>query len=305
MSNPLFRAAPALCALALAAAPQLAHAHAIAGVRVFPVTLTLDDPGVADEATLPQIVYQPGPGPSNQTSLLWEWDKTITPDTALIYNHGYELLNMTGTKRQTGFDNVVLTGKWQAYVNAEHEFIASLGVQRELPGSPHTVAVGGDAQGSTSPVVYFGKGLGDLPIGDFRPLAITGELSRTFPDRRLNSTGDNGGSVPSWVGGLSLQYSIPYLQSQVKDLGLPDVIGRLVPLVELSWVSPAATPSTGNPMMLSYAVGAIYLADTYQIGLEAVIPGNQAAGKNVGYIAQVHYFFDDIFPHSLGKPLFP
>lgn len=315
MFKPFSAAAPALAApaaimpaaimLAIAALPHSAAAHAIAGVRVFPVTLTLDDPGVADEATLPQIVVQPGPGPSQLDQFQWEFDKTITPNTALIYNHGFDILTVTGAKRATGFENPVITGKWQAYVNADHEFLASLGVQRELPGSPHTDAIGGDAQGSTAPTAYFGKGLGDLPIGPFRPLAITGELSYTIPDRRLNTTGDNGGTVPSWNAGLSLQYSIPYLQSQVKDLGLPDFIGRLIPLVELSYVSPAAAPAAGNPMTLSYAVGAIYLSDTYQVGLEAVIPGNQAAGKNVGYIAQLHFFFDDIFPNTLGKPLFP
>jgi hypothetical protein len=303
--NPFPRVAPALAGLALAAVPAAAHAHAIAGVRVFPVTLTLDDPGVADEATLPQVVFQPGAGPSNQTSLLWEWDKTITPSAALIYNHGYEILNVTGAKRATGFDNIVLTGKWQAFVSPEHEAILSLGVQRELPGSARTVSVGGDAQGSTAPVVYVGKGLGDLPIGNLRPLAVTGELSYAIPDRRLNTAGDNGGTVPTWTGGLSLQYSLPYLESQVKDHGLPDFIGRLVPLVELDWTSPAGRPNGGSPMTLAYAVGAIYMADTYQVGLEMVIPGNAAAGKSVGYIGQVHFFFDDIFPTTLGKPLFP
>ena len=280
-----------------------AAAHAISGVRVFPVTLTLDDPGVADEMTVPQIVYQPGSGPSNDTSLLWEWDKTITPDTALIYNHGYDIINMTGAKRATGFENVVITGKWQAWVVPEHEFIVSLGVQRELPGSPHTVAIGGDAQGATGPTVYFGKGFGDLPIGNFRPLALTGEVTYSIPDRRLNTGGDNGGTVPNLFVGASLQYSIPYLQSQVKDLGLPDFIGRLIPLVEMNYVSPTAAPAAGNPMTLAFSAGAIYLSDTYQIGLEAVFPGNRAAGKNVGWIFQVHYFFDDIFPNSLGKPL--
>jgi hypothetical protein len=277
-----------------------AAAHAISGVRVFPVTLTLDDPGVADEMTVPQIVYQPGSGPSNDTSLLWEWDKTITPDTALIYNHGYDIINMTGAKRATGFENVVITGKCQAWVVPEHEFIVSLGVQREF------VANGiADAYGSTGPTVYFGKGLGDLPIGNFRPLAITGEFTYTIPDRRLNTTGDNGGSIPSLFAGLSLQYSMPYLQSQVKDYGLPDFINRLVPLVEMNYSTPTAAPAFGNPMTLSFSAGAIYMADTYQVGLEVVIPGNSAAGKNIGYIAQLHLFLDDILPNSLGKPLFP
>jgi hypothetical protein len=297
-------AAPALVALASAALPHTAAAHAIAGVRVFPVTLTLDDPGVADEATLPQIVVQPGPGPSELEQFEWEYDKTITPDTALIYNHGYDLLTVTGAKRATGFENPVITGKWQAFVDPDHELIVSLGVQRELPGNPNTVSIGGDAQGSTAPTAYFGKGLGDLPIGYFRPLAVTGELSYVIPDRPQNSTGDNGGTVRSIVAGASLQYSLPYLQSQVKDIGLPDFLGRMIPLVEMNYMSPTSGPAQGNPMTLSFAAGAIYLSDTYQVGLEVVIPGNQAAGKNIGYIAQVHYFFDDIFPHSLGKPLF-
>ena len=64
----------AVAAIALSTLSQPAFAHAIAGVRVFPVTLTLDDPGVADEITLPQIVDQPGSGPSNATQFQWEFD---------------------------------------------------------------------------------------------------------------------------------------------------------------------------------------------------------------------------------------
>jgi hypothetical protein len=49
----------------LANKPTLAHV--IAGVRVFPVTLTLDDPGVSGEATLPQFVYEPSSGGEHQS----------------------------------------------------------------------------------------------------------------------------------------------------------------------------------------------------------------------------------------------
>ncbi len=302
MSIPI-RAAALAFAAALAGQAAPAAAHAIAGVRVFPVTLTLDDPGVADEATLPQVVYQPEPG-SGLTQLQYEYDKTITPDTALILNNGYDWLHAKGTRNRSGFENVVLTGKWQAWVQPEHEFILSLGVQAELNGGYATQNIGGDAHGSTAPTGYFGKGLGDLPIGYLRPLAITGELSYAIPDRKLNAAADNNGSPDSWTGGLSIQYSIPYLQSQIKDFGLPDLIGRLIPLVELSYYSPSSK-SPGGPESLTYAVGAIWLGDTFQVGLEALIPGNKAAGANIGGILQVHYFFDDIFPDSLGKPLLP
>ena len=201
----------AALALAGAAATLPARAHVVVGDRTFPVTLTFDDPGVGDEVTLPQFVWQRSDGPSNLYQGQWEFDKTITPTTALIYNQGYDLFQTPGQNSKTAFENMVITGKWQAYTNPEHEFVASIGVQREMYGGPPTANIGGDFYGSTAPTFYFGKGLGDLPIGVFRPLAVTGELSYAIPDRKLNWNLDNNGSPPSARGALSLQYSIPYL----------------------------------------------------------------------------------------------
>lgn len=280
-----------------------ASAHVVAGDRIFPVTLTFDDPGVGDELTLPQFIWQRGGGPQDDYQLQWEFDKTITPTTALIYNHGFDFLTAAGQKNHSGFENVFITGKWQAYTNPDHEFVASLGVIREMSGDVSTQNIGGDAYGATAPTLYFGKGLGDLPIGQLRPLAITGELSYVFPDRRLNSDASNNGNPRLWQGAFSVQYSIPYLQSEVKDYGLPRLLGRLIPLIEVDWASPAAGPAPGNPMTLTVGAGAIWLGETYQVGLEALIPANKAAGQNVGVLLQVHWFFDDLFPNSLGKPV--
>ena len=46
----------AACAALLAGAPP-AYAHTIVGDRVFPATLTIDDPGVNDELALPSFAY--------------------------------------------------------------------------------------------------------------------------------------------------------------------------------------------------------------------------------------------------------
>jgi hypothetical protein len=298
------------CALALtavcAAVNLPAAAHVVAGARVFPVTLTFDDPGVGDEATLPQFVYPPTPKDQTEYQLQWEYDKTITPDTALIYNQGWNVLeHAAGEATKTGFQNVFLTGKWQAYTNGPHELVVSLGVIREFSGNQATVNVGGDAYGSTAPTIYAGKGLGDLPIGLLRPLAVTGELSYIIPDRRLNSTADNSGNPYSWSGAFSVQYSIPYLQSQVRSFGLPSFVAHLIPLVETDWYSPAAGPATGFPSTLIVAPGFIYLGETMQWGIEALIPANRAAGTHVGVIAQLHFFFDDLFPNTIGRPILP
>ena len=293
--------------LACAGMLALAHsaqAHVVVGVRVFPVTLTFDDPGVGDEATLPQVVVQPGPGGQTTTAIQWEYDKTITPTTALIYNQGFDILHMPGAKTQTGLENAFVTGKWQAFTNASTESVVSLGVIREFSGGPATQAIGGDAFGSTAPTIYAGQGGGFLPVPMLRPLAVTGEVNYVIADRRLNSAEDNGGGPNSLTAGLSIQHSIPYLQSEVKDFHLPDVIGHMIPLVEFTWFTPTEAPASGLPSTLTIAPGVIYLGDTYQVGLEALIPGTRAAGPHVGAIMQVHFFFDDLFPNSLGKPLF-
>ncbi len=41
-----------------------------------------------------------------------------------------------------------------------------------------------------------------------------------------------------------------------------------------------------------------------QIGIEANTPINSRTGGDVGVTAQLHWFLDDVFPHSFGKPLF-
>jgi hypothetical protein len=279
-----------------------ASAHVVAGDRVFPVTLTFDDPGGGDEATMPQLVWQPDSG-QNDYRVQWEFDKTITPTTAVIYNQGFDVLQQAGMKTHNGFENVVVTGKWQAITLPDHEFVASFGVAREFSGSTSTINIGGDQYGATLPTLYFGKGLGDLPIGVLRPLAITGELAYRIPDRRQNLDASNSGSPFSWAGSLSLQYSVPYLQSQVKDYGLPDFVGHLIPLIEVDWSSPAFGPATGNPTRVMMAPGVIYSAQSFQAGLEALIPLNRATGHGVGAVFQLHFFFDDLFPNSLGKPL--
>ena len=149
---------------------------------------------------------------------------------------------------------------------------------------------------------------------------MSGELSYSIADKALKlvqpatapDPGSSGGGIAAqfnngnnnaWSGGISLQYSIPYLQSQVRDVGLPGFLGNLIPIVEFTWTSPASSPSTQGTTWTA-APGVIYMAQWGEIGLEALIPLNKAAGTNVGAVGLVHFFFDDLYPTSLGKPFF-
>ncbi|HTZ71017.1 MAG TPA: hypothetical protein VMB71_10240 [Acetobacteraceae bacterium] len=312
-----FRDYAVACALPLLL-PATALAHAVCGPRVFPVTLTLDDPGAADEATLPQVTYQRsgadgGPGPQHDTNIAFEWDKRITDNTAIIFNDDFNVNQTNGAKTQTGWDDLTVTGKWAACLDEPQEFMLGFGVQREL-GRSGTSHIGSDEYGNTAPTVYFGKGFGNLPIPALRPFALTGEISYgiadvqantyrvTDPKTGISSLQVNNGYPNELDTGFSLQYSIPYLQSQVKNYGLPSFFAHLVPLVEIS--SATTTGNGGEPTAWTIAPGFIYINRSLQVGLEALIPANKAAGTNVGVTLQVHLFFDDLFPHTLGAPLF-
>lgn len=324
--------AAALASAGLLGSYAPCFAHAEAGARTFPVTLTLDDPGVEDEASIPTFSWQrqgnADAGPTHEYDITGEFDKRITARLGIAINDGYTIQSVQGGKTQTGWDDLVVTLKYLTYVNDPHEFIVSLGIIREF-GRTGTAHIGADEYGNTTPTIYFGKGFGDVPVPALRPLAITGTAGFSIADKELKSlpgdqgsggvsnlganaavpfTGEqaqsfNNGYSNRWVAAFSVQYSFPYLQSQVKDIGLGPFFGRLIPLVEVTYSSPASSPSN-LPTQWVVAPGVIYMGDTYQVGVEALIPGNKASGTNVGVIAQFHVFFDDLFPNTLGKPIF-
>ena len=98
---------------------------------------------------------------------------------------------------------------------------------------------------------YFGKGFGDLPetMNPLRPIAVTGTLGYSIPMRNSTSTtifdpdsGDAFLAIDRHSNavqyGLAIQYSLPYLTSNIQDLGLPPWMNRLNPLVEFSFTQP-------------------------------------------------------------------
>lgn len=310
--------------LALAAGVVLssaqAYGHGFAGPHMFVSTLILDDPNVADEASLPTFFWLPqstDPGtPAPQLyQLNVEFDKRITENFGFSLATGYSWLRTPGAKTANGWQNLEVGLKYKVYVNPEHEFMASVGVSREFArtgaNGTNGAALDNDDSSSTTPTIYFGKGFGDLPIGWLRPFAITGEFGYQIADKKLKIVGtdpdsgdllfNNGGSN-QWTGGLSIQYSLRYLASQVKDYGLPEFVNKLTPLVEVAWSSPASKPSQSSTQYLIGA-GVNYTATNYAFGVEMLIPGNKQTGSHLGVVAQFHLYFDDLFPTSLGKPI--
>jgi|SRR5579863_2327863 len=278
-----------------------ADAHVVCGDRVFPATLVMDDPGVGDELSLPTITYTPIPAANGNPSgrvldYGFEFDKTITRDLGIAINDDYLTQHGAGQNLH-GWDNLTVTLKDELPCIDTHEFVMSIGVIRQFAntGSRQLLQAGAiSTTSSTAPTIYAGKGLGDLPIGFFRPLAVTGELGYQISD-------SSAASPNQWKYSASLQYSIPYLQQHVKALDLPDFVGRLVPLVEVSLSSPESGLTTGT-----VSPGVLYEANNWQAGIEAIIPINSATRQTqgTGFIVQFHLFLDDMLPNSVGRPIF-
>ncbi len=98
---------------------------------------------------------------------------------------------------------------------------------------------------------------------------------------------------------------MPYLKSSVVDLGLPDFIDHLIPLVEANLQTPVANTLTSGTLTTgTINPGVIWVGNYFQVGVEALIPINRQSGSNVGVIAQLHLYLDDIDPRGIGRPLF-
>lgn len=289
------------------AAAEMAQAHGIVGDRFFPSTLEIDDPAVADELTLPQVQTarerQDDGSAANVNEASFELSKRLTQDFGLSFEGAYlDQPNGNGTGgRSHGFDNFGLAAKYQFYTNAPHEIMLSAGVDWDV-GRTGSEQIGAEHFSTVTPQVFFGKGFGDLPdSADYlKPFAVTGVVGVGFPDDRRIGTEGNADTLNY---GFSLQYSLPYLQQHVKDIGIPKPFSQVIPLVEFSFAKPLnradqqGTTGTINP-------GFIWAGQTTQLGVEAVIPVNHGSGSGVGAVAQLHFYLDDLFPHTIGKPLF-
>lgn len=302
MSHSARPAAYALAGAALAVAaltPHVVEAHGFAGKRFFPATLTFDDPFPADEfdlqySSIPNAAGEEG-DPVDLKMLDFEFAKTIISGFALSVGSAYVDSKFADGSRQHGFDNVAVSAKLLGGVHPERESVWSYGLDVDLGGtSSHGV---GETFTVYSPAIFFGQGFGNLfaPSSYLRPLAVTGQLAVNVPDdsNQPTSLGSN----------FSLQYSLTYLESAVRGTGMPQFLRDSLLLVEMP-LTTCLNEGCDGEVTGSVNPGIIFFNSVGQLSVEAIIPVNNRTGDSVGALLQLHLYLDDLFPHSLGRPLF-
>jgi Uncharacterized protein, homolog of Cu resistance protein CopC len=214
-----------------------------------------------------------------------------------------------------GFHNLETTFKYRIIKDPGREFVMSVGLSVEWGG---TGAESVEPTHSTPTHRRCGLEKGSAifltACPGFGPSRSRGRsVMRSRPDapRRLSGRPDSGDltadtefhpRVLNWGG--TIQYSMPYLKSAVIDLGLPDFINRFIPIVEATLQTPVSNTFTSGTMTTgTINPGFLWVGNKFQVGIEALIPINRQSGTNVGVIAQLHFYLDDIDPRGIGKPI--
>jgi len=292
--------------LALAAALLIAHtsnalAHGFAGERFFPATILTDDPFVADEISLPQVsLNPPGPDGSQLTDIEIDLSKRITPNLGFTIGDEWQRLRSPGVPSVGGLGSLRTGAQYQLFIDGPHQALGLLGLNVTW-GHTGRATVGALDFTTLSPTFNFGKGFGDIPrsLPYLRPFAITGNLGFDFPTQATTAGVPNPNNFNY---GFALEYSFPYIECCVKDIGLRPPLSQLIPLVEVAFTTPISRGQASQTIG-TIQPGIIWAGSYFQIGAEAIIPANRLTGHGYGVVVQLHFYLDDIFPRSIGKPV--
>ncbi|MBV8492741.1 MAG: hypothetical protein JO162_04605 [Alphaproteobacteria bacterium] len=302
MKSSRFMAGAAFAALAAMPWGNESAAHGFAGQRFFPATILTDDPFVADELSLPTVTRPPaGPDGAQEIDLDVDLSKRITPDFGVTIGQGWTYLQPKGLPAVTGLTGLHTGAQYQLFVDAPHEALGLVGLNVSWAHTGRVAALGAPDFTTLSPTFNFGKGFGDLSpeLAYLRPFAVTGNLGFDFPTKTESAGTPNPNNFNY---GFAFEYSLPYLQCCVKDIGLRPPFSQLIPLVEIAFTTPInrvpATQTVGT-----IQPGIIWSGTYFQIGAEAILPVNKPSGHGFGGVVQFHVYLDDLFPHGIGKPI--
>lgn len=255
--------------------PAASNAYTAAGDRNFPATLVLPQVGPT-EALWGTFSSQP-------TAKGWQTQFTGNYSKLITERFGIQL-------EQGSVQNFSMLLQDEVILDQPQEFLLTVAVAHSF---------GAQFMGPrTTPAVTFAKGLGDLPIGYWRPLAITG-----FAGYQATA----GARTDVFQAGFSIQYSIPYLVSKVANVDLPPFLSGITPITEVFFTTPVGHiyRETINTTLV-VAPGISYSQGRgWELGIEALIPTTRATGTGIGFIAQLVIQLDYLLPDSVvGRPIF-
>ena len=273
-----------------------AGAHGVVGQRTFIEPFVTEDANPKNEFVIARPEWT-GLGAAHSLNYGFGLEKRLADYFSITLDSEWKRIS-PGTPdvpTESGFNNLGITLKYAFFVNPAHEAIASFAVEAEAPTGTQDV----DAEKDWAFKTFFlyGKGFGDLPdsLKYLRPFAVQGDFGPEV------STGP--GTSTTFAYDFCLQYSIPYLQAAVKDLGIGWPFNDLIGVTEFNFEQGVHGEESGTNK-ISTTPGIVYMDRYIEIGLAARVPLSGSARDEFdwGIIGIVDLFIDDLWPATKWQP---
>lgn len=293
--------------LALAASlmtPVRAWAHGVVGDYTFLEPLVADDANPKNEFD----IFKPS---WYRTADGREFGLDFSMEKVLVRDHeGNNLLSLeVGSAWQanspkdgpylTGFNELELLPKMAVYTNPDHELRLSIAAHLTLPtGNP---SVQDQNHTQLGPEVLWAKGMGDLPDWSFirylRPFGIQGDYGY--------APALGGATYHEMFADNVIEYSLPYLSNNVKDIGLRWPFRNMYLFSEFNYDQLVAGPPGQTFPDIRITPGIAFMNHYLQLSIGTQLPLNNATvpATHAALLGLVDIFIDDVFPWTNWAPV--
>jgi hypothetical protein len=303
-----------ICALALLAAIAMrgiAFAHGTVGDYTFLEPIVADDANPKNEFDIlrPQWTRT---AEGREFSLGFALEKVIVPAPASYSNGapggglisievGSEWVYQSPKEGRavSGFNELELLPKWAFLTIPEHEFRLSIGAKLVLPtGNP---SVQDQNHTQMGPELLWAKGFGDLPNWPYlkylRPFGFQGDYGYT--------PALGGSTYHEMFADNVIEYSLPYLSNNVKDIGLKWPLRNMFLYTEFNYDQLISGPSGQTFPEILITPGIAFMNYYVELSVATQFALNRAAvaDNHATIIGLLDLFIDDLFPWTNWTPM--
>jgi hypothetical protein len=274
-----------------------AHAHGVVGQRSFIEPFVAEDVNPKNEFVIARPEWDEGRDGRTFT-LGFGLEKKITDRFSLTLDSGWLDVSpkAAGEHHESGFDNLGVTLKYAFWSNPGHEAITSIALESTAPTGAQ--AVGAEKDWSFKPFFLYGKGFGDLPrrLKYLQPLAVQGDAGFEISTDHARTT--------TFAHNIAVEYSIPYLQSFVRDFGIGWPAKDFIGDVEFSFEHGVNGDEHGQTKSF-VTPGFVYMDRWVEVGVAGRFPMDQHGREDFdwGVIGIVDLFIDDLLPWTRWQPV--
>ncbi|MBF6561325.1 MAG: hypothetical protein IVW56_13645 [Candidatus Binataceae bacterium] len=282
---------------AIAAAAPRAFAHGVIGDYIFLEPIITEDPTPANEFN----ILQPGwvrSSAANTYSIGFSIEKVIYIDTddmprfSVGGGTGWSHVAPFAGPSLAGFDDFTTFAKYAFYYSLDHEFLMSIALQLQLPTG--NTPIEKPSHTSLGPVLLWEKSLGDIPnrpiIKYLRPFGMQSDFGY------LPALG--GHTSHQMFADAVIEYSLPYLSNNVRDIGLKAPLRNMFLFNEINYDQIITGPPGQTFPTLLATPGVAYVNYHFElaVGTQFALNSASRAGNHAAVVALLDIFYDSLFP---------